>query len=63
VHLAPNSITIIVTFIHLYEAFLGITPHFHLWCHFFELKKTGKGVVFSSDSFMLRRNMSQSTSN
>jgi hypothetical protein len=30
VHLAPNSITIIVTFIHLCEAFLDITPHFHL---------------------------------
>jgi hypothetical protein len=30
VHLAPNSITIIATFIHLCEAYLGITPHFHL---------------------------------
>jgi hypothetical protein len=28
VHLAPNSITIIATFIHLCEAFLSITPHF-----------------------------------
>jgi hypothetical protein len=41
VHLAPNSITIISTFVHLCEAFLGIAPHFHLWRHFFELKKTG----------------------
>jgi hypothetical protein len=57
VHLAPNSITIIATFIHLSAAFLGITPHFHLWRHFFELKKTGKGVVVGSVSFMLRRNM------
>jgi hypothetical protein len=57
VHLAPNSITIIVTFIHLCEAFLGITPHFNLWRHFFELKKTGKGVVVGSVSFMLCRNM------
>jgi hypothetical protein len=57
VHLAPNSITIIATFIQLCEAFLGITPHFHLWRHFFELKKTGKGVVVGSVSFMLRRNM------
>jgi hypothetical protein len=57
VHLAPNLITIIATFIHLYEAYLGIAPHFHLWCHFFELKKTGKGVVVGSVSFMLRRNM------
>jgi hypothetical protein len=59
VHLAPNSITIIATFIHLCEAFLGITPHFHLWHHFFELKKTGKGVVVGSVSFMLCRNMKQ----
>jgi hypothetical protein len=57
VHLAPKSITIIATFIHLCEAFLGITSHFHLWRHFFELKKTGKGVVVGSVSFMLRRNM------
>jgi hypothetical protein len=57
VHLAPNSITIIATFIHLCEAFLGITPHFHLWRHFFELLKTGKGVVVGSISFMLRCNM------
>jgi hypothetical protein len=57
VHLAPNLITIIATFIHLCEAFLGITPHFHLWRHLFELKKTGKGVVVGSISFMLRRNM------
>jgi hypothetical protein len=57
VHLAPNLITIIATFIHLYEAYLSITPHFHLWRHFFELKKMGKGVVIGSVSFMLRQNM------
>jgi hypothetical protein len=56
-HLAPNSITIIATFIHLCEAFLGITLHIHLWHHSLELKKTGKGVVVGSVSFMLRRNM------
>jgi hypothetical protein len=59
VHLAPNSITIIATFIHLCEAFLGITLHFLLWRHFFELKKTDKGVVIGSISFMLRWNMKQ----
>jgi hypothetical protein len=48
---------IISTFIHLCEAYLGITPRFYLWCHFFELKKTGKGVVVGSVSFMLRWNM------
>jgi hypothetical protein len=57
VHLVPNSITIIATFIHLCEAYLGITPYFHLWRHFFELKKTGKGVVVGSVNFMLCRNM------
>jgi ABC-type spermidine/putrescine transport system permease subunit II len=53
VHLVPNSITI-ATFIHLCEAYLGIAPHFHLWRHFFELKKMVKGVVVGSVSFMLR---------
>jgi hypothetical protein len=57
VHLAPNSITIISTFVHLSEAYLDIVPHFHLWRHFFKLKKTGKGVVIGSVGFMLRRNM------
>jgi hypothetical protein len=58
VHLAPNSITIISTFIHLCEAYLGIVPHFHLWRHFFELKKkTGKAAVVGSVGFMLHRNM------
>jgi hypothetical protein len=57
VHLAPNSITIITTFVHLCEAYLGITPHFHLWCHFFELKKTGKGAVVGIVGFMLCQNM------
>jgi hypothetical protein len=55
--LAPNSITIIATFIHLCEAYLGIAPHFHLCRHFFELKKAGKGTVVGSVGFMLRRNM------
>jgi hypothetical protein len=45
VHLAPNLITIIATFIHLCEAYLGIMPHFHLWRH------------LSSVSFMLHQNM------
>jgi hypothetical protein len=54
VHLVPNSITIISTSVHLCKAYLGIAPHFHLWRHFFELKKTGKGVVIGSVDFMLR---------
>jgi hypothetical protein len=57
VHLVLNSITIISTFVHLYEAYLGIAPQFHLWCHFFELKMTGKGAVVGSVGFMFHRNM------
>jgi hypothetical protein len=57
VHLVPNSITIISTFIHLCEAYIDIAPHFDLWCHFFELKKTSKSGVVTSVGFILRRNM------
>jgi hypothetical protein len=42
VHLVPNSITIVSTFIHFYEAYLGISPHFLLWRYFFYVKSTGK---------------------
>jgi hypothetical protein len=31
VHLVPNSITVVSSFIHLYEAYLRIPPHFLLW--------------------------------
>jgi hypothetical protein len=57
VHLVPNAITIISTFIHLCEAYLGIPPHLHLWRHFFELKKMGKSDVVGSVGFMLHRHM------
>jgi hypothetical protein len=43
VHLAPNSITIIATFIHLYEAFLGITPHFHPPAPLLQAEEDGQG--------------------
>jgi hypothetical protein len=46
VHLAPNSIMIISTFVHLCEAYLDIAPHFDLRRHFFELKKMAR--VWSS---------------
>jgi hypothetical protein len=42
VHLVPNSITIVSTFIHLCEAYLRISPHFLLWRYFFCVKGTGK---------------------
>jgi hypothetical protein len=42
VHLVPNSITLVSTFIHFCEAYLGISPHFLLWRYFFCVKSTGK---------------------
>jgi hypothetical protein len=42
VHLVPNSITVVSTFIHFCEAYLGISPHFLIWRYFFCVKSTGK---------------------
>jgi hypothetical protein len=42
VHLVPNSITVVSTFIHFCEACLGISPHFLLWRHLFCVKSTSK---------------------
>jgi hypothetical protein len=42
VHLVPNSITVVSTFIHFCEAYLGISPHLLLWRHLFCVKSTGK---------------------
>ena len=40
-NLGPNSILHISVFIHFYEAYLGILPHFDLFRHFFCLKSHG----------------------
>ena len=37
-HLIPNSFVHISVFVCLCEAFLGIEPHFDLFCHLFHLK-------------------------
>jgi hypothetical protein len=42
VHLVPNSITLVSTFIHLCEAYLGISPHFLLWRYLFCVNITSK---------------------
>jgi hypothetical protein len=42
VHLVPNSITVVSTFIHFCEAYLGISPHFLLWRYLFRVKSIGK---------------------
>jgi hypothetical protein len=42
VHLVPNSITVVLTFIHFCEAYLWIPSHFLLWRYFFYVKSTSK---------------------
>jgi hypothetical protein len=42
VHLVPNSITVVLTFIHFCEAYLGISPQFLLWRYLFCVMSTGK---------------------
>jgi hypothetical protein len=37
VHIVPNSITVVSSFIHLCEAYLGIPQHVLLWCYFFNM--------------------------
>jgi len=40
-NLSPNSIMHVAIFINLCESYLGILPHFDLFCHFFCLKVKG----------------------
>jgi hypothetical protein len=40
-NLGPDSILHVAIFIHFYKAYLGILPHFDLFCHFFHLKVVG----------------------
>jgi hypothetical protein len=42
VHLVPNSIIVVSTFIHLGEAYMGISPHFLLWRYLFCVNSSGK---------------------
>jgi hypothetical protein len=42
VHLVLNLFSVVMTFIHFCEAYLGILPHFLLWRHLFCVKSTGK---------------------
>ena len=60
-HLNLNSITRIAIFIHLCEAYLGITPHFNLWRVLYHLKgytSTARGNVVGGAAFSLRQGQS-----
>ena len=43
-HLNPNGIQHIAAFVALCEGFLGISPHFDLWRHFFAVNLSKKRV-------------------
>jgi hypothetical protein len=55
VHLVPNSITLVSTFIYFCEAYLGIPPHFLLWRYFFCVKSTGKRSAPVGDMMFVLR--------
>ena len=40
-NLSPNSILHVSIFVHFYEAYLGILPHFDIFQHFFCLEARG----------------------
>jgi hypothetical protein len=57
-HLSPNSILQIAIFMHLCEAFLGISPHFGLWKNLYYCKlgmTSGQHQVVGGASLVLRR--------
>jgi hypothetical protein len=43
-HLNPNSILQVFVFVHLYEAFLGVLPHFGLWKYLYHCRPWMAGV-------------------
>jgi hypothetical protein len=60
-HLKPNSIAQIAIFIHLCEAFLGITPHLNLWRALYHLRgypSAARRDVVGGAAFFLRQGRS-----
>ena len=53
IHLNPNSVLHIATFIHLCEAYLGVAPHFDFFRHLFNLK-INRGNVVGGAGLQLR---------
>ena len=62
-HLTPNLFVHISIFVHLYEAFLGIEPHFDLFRHRFHLKPQPSSArldVVGGAGIQLRQRMDMS---
>jgi len=62
-HLTPNVVQHIAAFVALCEGFLGISPHFDLWRHFFAVtilkkreKKQELNVLMGCASIQVRNN-------
>ena len=62
-HLTPNGIQHIAASVTLCEGFLGISPHFNLWWHFFTVtllkkreKKQELNVLMGCAGIQLRNN-------
>ena len=62
-HLIPNGVQHIATFVALCEGFLGISPHFDLWRYFFAVtllmkreKKLELSMPMGCASISLRNN-------
>src|SRR5438105_10876638 len=60
VHLNSNFVLHIAAFIHLCEAYLGIEPHFALFCHLFQVTTRQKSwpIVVGGASIQLRNKRS-----
>ena len=57
-HLNPNSILQVAIFMHLYEAFLGILPHFGLWWYLYHCRPGmagGQHQLIGGASLEIRR--------
>ena len=54
IHLNPNLILHLAIFINLCEAYLGIEPHFNLFCYFFHLKSFAGAKVVGTTYLVLR---------
>ena len=54
VHLNPNSILHLAIFINLCEAYLGLEPHFNLFCYFFHPKSFAGANVVGATYLVLR---------
>jgi hypothetical protein len=54
-HLSPNSITLVVTFVHLCEMFVGVRPSVRLFRCFFVLKAVSQRSPLISGYYFQRR--------